>query len=252
MNGDGRTETTDTAGSGGAGDTGGTGRGDETSGSGRSGRAARLLGVSDFAVARPLGVVVLTGLTAVLVLATSRVPARDGPLPAFLETLSVAAVAPVVPPFVYTYALLGSLGYVFTKMYKKDTGDWQLGQWSVRLVAALPVAVGTFLLAGLLLPEGLLQRALDPTGDGGGATGALGAGGPRRVLAGLAFVSGLFVDTAYERLDMAARRLLGGGADGRADGDATGDSGADTTTATGDADDTAPASEQTDDPGDRR
>ena len=249
MNGDGRTETTDTAGSGGAGDTGGTGRGDETSGSGRSGRAARLLGVSDFAVARPLGVVVLTGLTAVLVLATSRVPARDGPLPAFLETLSVAAVAPVVPPFVYTYALLGSLGYVFTKMYKKDTGDWQLGQWSVRLVAALPVAVGTFLLAGLLLPETVLEQAITPE-DGGGTP--VGAGGPRRVLAGLAFVSGLFVDTAYERLDVAARRLLGGGADGRTDGDATGDGGTDTMAATGDADDTAPASEQTDDPGDRQ
>ncbi|MEZ3145191.1 hypothetical protein [Halobaculum sp. MBLA0143] len=156
--------------------------------------------------ARGLGVVTLTALTSLLVLATSRVPARPGALPTFLETLSVASVVPIVPPFVYVYALLGGLGYVFTRMYKTDTADWRLFQWSVRLIAALPVAVGTYLFVGLVLPETVLEGATDASASGG-----IASDGPRRVVAGVAFVSGLFVDTAYDRLDAVARRLLTSG-----------------------------------------
>lgn len=179
--------------------------------------------------ARGLGVVTLTALTSLLVLATSRVPARPGALPTFLETLSVASVVPIVPPFVYVYALLGGLGYVFTRMYKTDTADWRLFQWSVRLIAALPVAVGTYLLVGLVLPETVVEQAAEASGDSG-----LVGNGPRRVVAGVAFVSGLFVDTAYDRLDAVAHRLL-------TSGSGSGDTGTD-----GDDSDTSDDSEAAD------
>jgi hypothetical protein len=116
-----------------------------------------------------------------LVAVTARsVPGLDSPL-----------VAPGVPLYVYVYAGLGAVGYTFTRAVTVDVTSERLADWTVRTFAALPLAAGTYLLASILLgdvPDGGLTQ---------------------RQLAGLALVTGLFVNTAYCRLNGLATRLLG-------------------------------------------
>lgn len=150
-------------------------------------------------------------LTAVVVSATvdaARLPAF---VPGPLAGLSGGAVTPTVPPFVYTYATLGALGYTFTRVVNVGPTTERLTDWTVRVLAALPLAAGTYLFAALLLPESV-------TGEGTEAS--------RRLLAGLAFLTGLFVDLAYRRLSQLARRLVGdtGGGGGGAGADGSGGS----------------------------
>lgn len=145
-------------------------------------------------------------LTAVVVSATvdaARLPAF---VPAPLAGLSAGAVTPTVPPFVYTYATLGALGYTFTRVVNVGPTAERLTDWTIRVLAALPLAAGTYLFAALLLPESV-------TGEGTEAS--------RRLLAGLAFLTGLFVDLVYRRLSQLARRLVGdtGGGSGGAGAD---------------------------------
>ncbi|MEZ3115745.1 hypothetical protein RYH80_07420 [Halobaculum sp. MBLA0147] len=150
-------------------------------------------------------------LTAVVVSATVDAARLPGFVPDPLAGLSAGAVTPTVPPFVYTYATLGALGYTFTRVVNVGPTAERLTDWTIRVLAALPLAAGTYLFAALLLPESV-------TGEGSEAS--------RRLLAGLAFLTGLFVDLAYRRLSQLARRLVGdtGGESGGASADGSGGS----------------------------
>lgn len=112
-----------------------------------------------------------------------------GTLASVLDALGLPSVEfPVtVPWYVYTFAVLGALGYVFTKLVKDlDRSLASLVHANVRLPAALPLAAGFYLLAGQFL----------------------GSEPPEDLLAGIAFLTGLFVNIAYKRIGSLARRLL--------------------------------------------
>ncbi len=95
-----------------------------------------------------------------------------------------------VDPFVYLFGALGALGYVFTALvrdFERSTGA--LIKYNVRVLAALPLAAGVYLLAELLFGD-------VPSDE---------------VLAGVAFVAGLYVNQVYERLGALADRLFRSG-----------------------------------------
>ncbi|PSP74898.1 hypothetical protein BRC81_17125 [Halobacteriales archaeon QS_1_68_20] len=95
--------------------------------------------------------------------------------------------AVTVDPFVYLFGVLGALGYVFTALvrnYDRSTGE--LIKFNVRMLAALPLAASVYLLAELLFGD-------VPTDE---------------MLAGAAFVAGLYVNQVYERLGALADRLF--------------------------------------------
>lgn len=101
-----------------------------------------------------------------------------------------------VPPYVYVFALVGGFGYVFTALIDDEgrrVGD--LLHDGVRLVAALPLAAGSYLLLGFFRIDG-------------------GAAAPTPVVGGIAFLTGLSVNVAHKRFASLAKRLL------PADGDA--------------------------------
>lgn len=118
--------------------------------------------------------VALVGVTA------QSLPAIDAPL-----------VPPGVPSYVYVYAGVGAVGYTFTRAVTVDVTTERIGDWTIRIFAALPLAAATYLLATIAVA--------------GGGTEEL----TRRQLAFVALLTGLFVNTAYARLDAAAERLLG-------------------------------------------
>lgn len=118
--------------------------------------------------------VALVGVTA------QSLPAVDAPL-----------VPPGVPSYVYVYAGVGAVGYTFTRAVTVDVTTERIGDWTIRIFAALPLAAATYLLATIAVA--------------GGGTEEL----TRRQLAFVALLTGLFVNTAYARLDAAAERLLG-------------------------------------------
>lgn len=92
-----------------------------------------------------------------------------------------------VPLYVYGYGLLGALGYVFTTVVRESgRSASDLAGYNLRVFAALPLAGGIYLFADQLL----------------------GGGAPVRLVAGLAFVAGLFVNLTYERIGALADRLL--------------------------------------------
>jgi hypothetical protein len=98
-----------------------------------------------------------------------------------------------VPGYVYAFGAIGALGYVFTLLVVKfERSAASLGRMSLRIPAALPLCAGVYLLAEQLLGE-------QP---------------PQQLVAGLAFLAGLYVDLTYRRLDALARRLLPSGSDG--------------------------------------
>lgn len=92
-----------------------------------------------------------------------------------------------IPSYVYVYGVLGALGYVFTTVVREiDRSTKDLIHYNLRLFAALPLAAGVFLFGAQLL----------------------GADPPTKLLAGVAFVAGLFVNLTYERIGDLADRLL--------------------------------------------
>lgn len=103
-----------------------------------------------------------------------------------------------VPMYVYLYASLGALGYIFTKLMTnlERFDEWgeieQLAEMGLRLPAAWVLAGGTFLL-------------LTSFSDSGDVVNA-------RFVAGLAFLVGLYVNVALKSLGGLADRLLGRGA----------------------------------------
>lgn len=120
-----------------------------------------------------------------------------------LLTLAVAAVSVRidgvrVPLYVYVYGLLGALVYVFTSFANRfaDDAQYQLKMFS-RTVAAIPLVAGVYLLSGGFLPTG----AGDPS--------ALQSAPNQRLVAGLVFLTGLYVSTTLKGLGRLAERLLG-------------------------------------------
>lgn len=103
-----------------------------------------------------------------------------------LVGLDASPLAVTVPWHVYVFAALGGLGYVFTMLICYDAGPGNVFHANLRVPAALPLAAGIYLLVVQLLGE-------VPT---------------TRLLAGLAFVTGLYVNRAYERIGDLADRLL--------------------------------------------
>ena len=138
-----------------------------------------------------LGVAVVAGdaLLTVAVVAAASV-AVDAPLG------GVAGLEPgLVPPFVPLFSLLGALGYVFTTLVERfDASVGSIFRYNLRLPAALPLGVGVFLLSDVVLGQGVDDVPL---------------------VAGLVFLSGLYVNLAYKRLAALARRLLPSGRSGR-------------------------------------
>lgn len=118
-----------------------------------------------------------------------------------------------VPPYVYLYAGLGALGYVFTKlMVEFDRYDeWHdaeaLASMLMRVPAALVLAAGVYLLlGGLGLPS---EMAGETVATGSNATnGESGARGAQFV-AGISFLVGLYVNVALKSLGGLADRILG-------------------------------------------
>jgi hypothetical protein len=105
------------------------------------------------------------------------------------------AGAVIVPLYVYLYAGLGALGYVFTKlMVELDRYDeWneleQLMAMAMRIPAGWILATGVYLFIGNF-------------GQVDGSTGA-------RFAAGAAFLVGLYVNVALKALGSLADRVLG-------------------------------------------
>jgi len=128
-----------------------------------------------------------------------------------LVGIDASPLAVTVPWHVYAFALLGGAGYVFTMLICYDASPGDVFDANLRVPAALPLAAGIYLRVVQLLGE-------VPTD---------------RLLAGLAFVTGLYVNRAYERIGDLADRLLAaagptesGSGDDRESGDSgTGDQG---------------------------
>lgn len=100
----------------------------------------------------------------------------------------VPSDAKPVPPYVYLYALLGSLGYLFTTLFKEfDRSLLSLIQKGIRVPAALLLAAGFFMFSFLLVD---------------------GENPPTGLIAGLAFLVGLYVNVALVTLDRIAARVL--------------------------------------------
>lgn len=110
-------------------------------------------------------------------------------------TTFVSDVAPILPPesaghipwFVYAFSALGGLGYVFTALLEDFQSETKsLFKYNLRVPAALPLGAGVWILSAVLIGEGAANE----------------------LVLGLVFLSGLYVNLAYERLGAVARRLL--------------------------------------------
>lgn len=101
-----------------------------------------------------------------------------------------------VPLFVYLYASLGALGYIFTRLITRleDFVHWgdveKLVEMALRIPAAWILAAGVYLFLPLFDPQtdGLSEPWL---------------------AAGMAFLVGLYVNVAFKALGGLAERLLG-------------------------------------------
>lgn len=120
-------------------------------------------------------------LTVGLMLATVTTLVRDA------VTATASASLGFIPWYVYVFSALGGLGYVFTALleeFHSTTGS--LVKYNLRVPAALPLGAGVWILSDVLLDAS--------------ANDAL--------VVGLVFLTGLYVNLAYERLGALARRLL--------------------------------------------
>ncbi len=114
----------------------------------------------------------------------------DGPWLGTANSMFAIHDVPVgmIPETVYVVSVLGALGFIFTALidsFHRTTGE--LIEFNVRLLAALPLGAGVFLLGDVLLP------AADGTGP---------------LLLGLVFLAGLYVNLTYNQLGALAKRLL--------------------------------------------
>lgn len=102
-----------------------------------------------------------------------------------------------VPMYVYLYASLGALGYIFTKLmshlekYDDATELNRLIKLTLRIPVAWILGSGTYLLANVMLPASAPNTA--------------------QFTAGIAFLVGLYVNVTMRSLGSLADRLLGRG-----------------------------------------
>lgn len=150
-----------------------------------------------------LDILLIIGILAVLV-QWFRYSIVEDPLSGRLSVYcsSVSAGFDVTRLNVLLFTLLGALGYVFTPLYKdihRSVGE--LLEYHFRLVGAIPLGFGVFLLSDYLLQDN-------------------GIG----VLA-LAFLAGLYVNTFYKRIGAIADYVLPPEEDGTDGGDESGANG---------------------------
>lgn len=103
-----------------------------------------------------------------------------------------------VPGYVYLYGFLGGMTYAFTSLVAKfERGIDGVVRVGIRALAALPLAAGVYLLA---VPLGVPADSV-------------------RLLAGLSFLVGLYVNVALKALGGLADRLFGRVRSGTSTGD---------------------------------
>lgn len=107
------------------------------------------------------------------------------------EFTTVEEFSVPVPWEVYAFSVLGAFGYVFTAFVMDfDRTPADVLEYQFHVFAAIPLGAGVYLFAALLL----------------GTDGSVP--GNDRLVAGLAFVAGLYVKLTYRRIGALAERLL--------------------------------------------
>ncbi|WP_156588199.1 hypothetical protein [Halorubrum sp. CBA1125] len=112
-----------------------------------------------------------------------------------VDTKHATAGDVAVPMYVYLYASLGALGYIFTKLmshlesYDETSELDRLIQLALRIPVAWVLGAGTYLLSTVMLPATTPNTA--------------------RFTAGVAFLVGLYVNVTMKSLGSLADRLLG-------------------------------------------
>lgn len=141
-----------------------------------------------FRTNRGLAVVFVYALLTLVGVVLSTEPGALGGLGPDLNVSAQTGPSAAIPPAIYLYGFLGAMAYAFTSIIAKfERGTTGVVRVGIRALAALPLAAGVFLLAGTL-----------------GISAANG-----RVLAGTAFLVGLYVNVTLKALGGLAERLLG-------------------------------------------
>lgn len=104
----------------------------------------------------------------------------------------------IVPPYVYLYASLGALGYVFTRLMTNVEGYDEYDE--IEELAGMRSAIS----AAWVLAAGIYLLFAAGTAFDGGGSG-------QQYAAGLSFLVGLYVNVAVKSLGSLADRLLGRG-----------------------------------------
>lgn len=120
-------------------------------------------------------------------------------------SMEVTDLSMRVPPAIYLFGFLGASVYVFTSFAAEfDENDQYRLKILSRTVAVLPLVAGVYLLA-LAFPgiDGELTVLAADTSSGNGASQT------DRLVAGLAFLAGIYVSTTLKALGGLAERLLG-------------------------------------------
>ncbi|WP_244605486.1 hypothetical protein [Halorhabdus rudnickae] len=100
-----------------------------------------------------------------------------------------------IPVYVYLYAALGTLGYIFTRLMHKLDQYTEWNRWEHLVEMAMRIPAACILAAGVYLF----------VGNFGGVEGVEGA----RFTAGVSFLVGLYVNVALKALGSLADRILG-------------------------------------------
>ena len=106
-----------------------------------------------------------------------------------------------IPPYIFGFALLGALTYVFTSVLNNYNSDLKkVFEAGLRIPAALLLAAGVYLLASLVFPGA-------STVDAGSSGAAIGK---ETLAAGLAFLVGLYVKLTLKALGGVAESFYNG------------------------------------------
>ena len=107
-----------------------------------------------------------------------------------------------IPLYIFGFALLGALTYVFTTVLSNyDSNRTKVFEAGLRIPAALLLSAGVYLLASLLFPD-----VASSTAEGADQV----AIGKETVAAGLAFLVGLYVKLTMRALGTVADSLYNG------------------------------------------
>lgn len=115
---------------------------------------------------------------------------------------SFVADAVQVPASVYLFAALGACGYIFTRLIREFTDNVvdltfrEFLEMMTTVLAAIPLSAGVYLLSGFLFDASVSTSA--------GTEAQLS----QQTMAGIAFLTGLFVKRAYQRLGWVADKLM--------------------------------------------